>query len=346
MNTGKNMNSGRKEKLQILLKTAASAGDMDQGRQETSGFLYQEYSLDTQRGRSFYRGLEDDLLLKVLRERARELDHSPSQKEVFWVLREYIRKRFRRWPYALEAAGLKRSSGSGGKSWNEIEEEKRQYRALLGQLRYAAKELCRIPHPSDVPELCEKLKKYEKEWGTVVQAAGLDTEFFEKNAVYLVEDLDETSRNYLREIRRKAEETGRPPRKSEVPGKVQEVLIASCKSWRNALYQVGLEPVVRIRPFSSTYIDYRNDSGSRYHSRTLYDCCYRLVNPDETTVSDLQKLQMIRDQLGRDPEKKEVPKELWKRLQKVCGSWTNVLYQLKRSANGGKLSLDNVCPFH
>ena len=97
------------------------------------------------------------------------------------------------------------------------------------------------------------------------------------------------------------------------------------------MYQVGVEPVVRIRLFYSTDIDKRKNPGSRHHSQALYDCCYRLVNPDETTVSDLQKLQEIRETLGRDPEKKEVPKELWKRLQKVCGSWTNVLYQLRHS---------------
>lgn len=329
MSTEGKVSSGQKEKLQTLLQAVASASDMDQGRQETSGFLYQEFSLETQRGRNFYAELEDSVLLELLRERARELDHSPSQKEVFWVLREYIRKRFRRWPYALEAAGLKRSSGSGGRSWSEMEEEKKRYRVLMGMLRQKAKELCRIPHPSDVPELCAELRKYEKDWSVIVQAAGLDAEFFGKNAVYLVENLDETSERYLREIRRKAEETGRPPRKSEVPREVQETLIASCKSWRNALYQVGLEPVARIRPFSSTHIDYRQVSGSRNHSQALYDCCYLLVNPDETTVRDLQKLQEIREALGRDPEKKEVPKELWKRLQKVCGSWTNVLYQLK-----------------
>mgnify|MGYP000570928642 FL=1 len=145
MSTEGKVSSGQKEKLQTLLQAAASASDMDQGRQETSGFLYQEFSLETQRGRNFYAELEDSVLLELLRERARELDHSPSQKEVFWVLREYIRKRFRRWPYALEAAGLKRSSGSGGRSWSEMEEEKKRYRILMGMLRQKAKELCRIP---------------------------------------------------------------------------------------------------------------------------------------------------------------------------------------------------------
>lgn len=335
MKVEKNKESGQREKLRKLQEIAASARDMEENSQNVSGILYQEYSLESRKGRQFYESLEDECLLRLLRERAKELDHSPSQKEVFWVLREYLRKRFGKWPYALEAAGLKRSSGSGGSSWNRMEEERRRYHRLLGELRQEAKKLCRIPHPSDVPELCAELKKFQKNWSTVVQDAGLSAEFFEKYAVYQVEDLDERSRNYLMEIRRKAEETGRPPRKSEVPREVQEILTASCKSWRNALYQVGLEPVVRIHPFSSTYIDYRKTSRSRQHSRALYDCCYLLVNPDERTVSDLGKLREIREKLGRDPEKKEVPKELWKRLQKACGSWTNVLYQLRHGGGCG-----------
>lgn len=330
MNGGKKTEARWEKKLCQLLKTASEAKEMEEGSQERSGVLYREFSLETPKGREFYRELPDSVLLELLRSRARELDHSPSQKEMFWVLREYIRKRFRRWPYALEAAGLKRASGAGGKSWKQMEEEQEQYRQLLWQLRQQAKELCRIPHPSDAPELCAKLKSYGKDWGAIVQDAGLNEEFFEKHAVYLVKDLDETSRGYLQEIRRKAEETGRPPRKNEVSKQVQETLTASCKSWRNALYQVGLEPVVRIRPFSSTKLEPSEISGSRHHNQTLYDCCYYLVNPDEQTAGDLNKLREICERLGRIPEKKEVPTELRKRLQNVCGSWTNVLYQLGR----------------
>lgn len=45
-----------------------------------------------------------------------------------------------------------------------------------------------------------------------------------------MKDLDERSRNYLMEIRRKAEETGRLPRKSEVPREVQKYLRQAVKA--------------------------------------------------------------------------------------------------------------------
>lgn len=318
----------KEDKLKKLREAAAEAGEMEEGREEGSD-LYRMYSPDTPEGKNFYESLTDAQLLGILRDRAKELDHSPSQKEMFWVYREYLRKRFRRWPYALEAAGLKRTCGSGGKSWKQMEQEQEHYQSLLKKLRAEAEKLCRIPHPSDVPGLCEELGHYEKNWSTVIQNAGLDAEFFRKHALYRIEDLDETSKAYLDEICEKARQYGRAPKKSEVSKEVQTVLVRSCRSWRNALYQIGLEPVERIHPFSSTFIDCRKVPDSRQHSRALHDCCYRLVNPPEETVRDLGELKEICQSLGRIPEKKEVRKELRTRLTKVCGSWTNVLYQLK-----------------
>lgn len=318
----------KEDKMKKLREAAATAAGMEEGREENSD-LYRMYSPDTPEGKEFYESLTDAQLLEILRQRAKELDHSPSQKEMFWVYREYLRKRFRRWPYALEAAGLKRTCGSGGKSWKQMEQEQERYQALLKQLRKEASRLCRIPHPSDVPKLCEELRHYEKNWSTVIQNAGLNAEFFRNHALYRVADLDEISKMYLDEICEKARQYGRAPKKSEVSEEVQAVLTRSCRSWRNALYQIGLEPVERIRPFSSTFIDCRKVPDSRQHRRALHDCCYRLVNPSEETVRDFGELREICQSLGRIPEKKEVRRELRSRLTKVCGSWTNVLYQLK-----------------
>lgn len=318
----------KEEKQKKLKEAAAGAGNMEEGREDGSE-MYRMYSLDTAEGKNFYESLTDEQLLDILKNRAKELDHSPSQKEMFWVYREYLRKRFRRWPYALEAAGLKHTCGSGGKTWAQMEQDRECYRGLLKELRAEAGKLCRIPHPSDVPELCIRLRHYEKNWSAVIQAAGLDAEFFRKHALYRIENLDEVSKAYLNEIREKARQYGRAPKKSEVSKEVQTVLTRSCRSWRNALYQIGLEPVERIRPFSSTFIDCRKVPDSRQHSRALHDCCYKLVNPSEETVRDLDELKEICHSLGRIPEKKEVQKELRIRLTKACGSWTNVLYQLK-----------------
>ncbi len=39
------------------------------------------------------------------------------------MLREYIRERFQKWPYALKAAGLSKAAGKGGKSLSKQQEE-------------------------------------------------------------------------------------------------------------------------------------------------------------------------------------------------------------------------------
>ena len=59
------------------------------------------------RGEELYESFSDQELLDILREAVAELGRLPSQKEVFCVYRCYIRKRFKNWPTALRAAGLK-----------------------------------------------------------------------------------------------------------------------------------------------------------------------------------------------------------------------------------------------
>lgn len=56
-----------------------------------------------------YESFTDDELLNILRDAAAELGRLPSQKEIFCVYRAYIRRRFKNWPTALRAAGLKTS---------------------------------------------------------------------------------------------------------------------------------------------------------------------------------------------------------------------------------------------
>ncbi len=58
-------------------------------------------------GAALYASFTDEELLGMLRTAAAELGHVPSQKEIFCVYRAYIRRRFRNWPGALRAAGLK-----------------------------------------------------------------------------------------------------------------------------------------------------------------------------------------------------------------------------------------------
>lgn len=57
---------------------------------------------------ALYRSFTDEELLDMLRWKADELGRNPSQKDIFCVYRMYIRRRFKNWPRAMLAAGLKK----------------------------------------------------------------------------------------------------------------------------------------------------------------------------------------------------------------------------------------------
>lgn len=313
--------------LFLELEKAAQGGQPEEGNTETAG-LYQKFSMNTPQGRAFYRRVPDEMLLDVLRQAAEQLGYSPAQREIFWIWREYIKRRFGKWPYALEKAGLARAAGKGGKSLEEMAARKKEYETLLEQVRSEAGRLCRIPHPSDVPELCGRLKGFTKEWGKVIADAGLDHTFFGKSAVVQIDTLDPHSRMLLEQIRLQAEVLGRAPMKSEVDREIREALLKKCGSWRNTLYQIGLEPVVRIHPFSSTSCCPGGEKRARKHRMALQDCYYRVLHPSAQLQKDLRELSRIAGELQRLPDRKEIPAELRKRLQKECGSYANALYQL------------------
>lgn len=58
-------------------------------------------------GQKLYQSFTDDELLDIIRREAVVLGHVPSQREVFCVYRDYIRRRFGNWVKALGAAGLR-----------------------------------------------------------------------------------------------------------------------------------------------------------------------------------------------------------------------------------------------
>lgn len=54
--------------------------------------------------------------------------------------------------------------------------------------------------------------------------------------------VDEATARDLETVAQAARRLGRPPERREVPIPVRRRLQASCGSWSNALYQLGLEP--------------------------------------------------------------------------------------------------------
>ena len=328
---------------QFLICHMARKKDKEYQKEDRNSVLRKNYSLTTARGRRVYESFTDEELLECLRTAARELNHAPAQKEIFWVLRAYIKQRFQRWPYALKAAGLAASAGRGGKTMAQIEAENKRLKELLEKVREKAIELGKIPHPQDLPEVCSEVRKFYSDWGNVIEAANLDPKFLNREAVYKIDSLEPEYRLMLESVKKHAYQLGRTPLHGEIDPKVKQALIARCGSWRNALYQIGLEPVMRVRPFYGFYIDHRKENNRENHSDSLYNCFYKVLNLTERDKNNLNVIRELYEKSGSIPTKKDVPADLRAELQDSCGSWTNVLYQIgidpkdyHRALKGGK----------
>lgn len=313
----------RRRLLARLAEEAERTGDQNLRPAANMGRMFE---LSTPEGRQVYESFPDAALLELLRAAAQKLGHSPAQKEIFWVYRGYLHARFEKWPYALRMAGLGKSAGRCGQSPEESAAREKQMEALLRQVREKTLEIGRTPHPGDLPQVCERLKKRYHTWGEVLQAAGVER--VRDKTVRLIEDLEPPYRALLEEIRQQAEALGRAPLRHEVEDAARTSLVERCGSWRNALYQIGLEPVVHISPFSTAYLAQQDGARRKRHRGTLYDCYYRVLNLDDEARAMLAQLQETAARLGRPPEKHDVPPELRRGLQAACGSWSNALFQL------------------
>ena len=323
------MKQEEKKKLwKELMEKVELLSDQEWGIEDTDGFLYQTYSLETICGRAFYNSLTEEELLNILRKRAEELRHSPTKKEVFWVLREYIRERFQKWPYALKAAGLSKAAGKGGKSLSKQQEEAEEYQMFLNEIRKKAKETCRIPHPRDLPQISIQVAKYVDNWGKVILDAGIDEAFFQECAVYKIKNLETECVEDLSEIRQLSRQLHRAPLMGELPEDLKERVVKRCGSYRNALYQIGLEPVKKRNPFFSAKTGDTEQIEKKGHLTNLQNCYYQVVDPDIQTQKDLEQLYQYWKEHGEMPDRKAVASELRKRLQQSCGSWANALYQI------------------
>lgn len=323
------MKQEEKKKLwKELMEKVELLSDQEWGIEDTDGFLYQTYSLETICGRAFYNSLTEEELLNILKKRAEELGRSPAKKEVFWVLREYIRERFQKWPYALKAAGLSKAAGKGGKSLSKQQEEAEEYQMFLNEIRKKAKEICRIPHPRDLPQISIQVAKYADNWGKVILDAGIDEAFFQECAVYKIKNLETECIEDLSEIRQLSRQLHRAPLMGELPEDLKERVVKRCGSYRNALYQIGLEPVKKRNPFFSAKTGDTEQIEKKGHLTNLQNCYYQVVAPDIQTQKDLEQLYQYWKEHGEMPDRKAVASELRKRLQQSCGSWANALYQI------------------
>lgn len=330
----------RREELGRLALTHAGKTE------EEDASVRARYALDTPEGQALYESFTDDALLDILREAARRLGHSPAQGEVYWVYRRYLRARFKNWPTALRTAGLSRAAGRCGKPIERMQREEEALREMLEQVRAKAAELGRTPHPTDLPQVCQTLQERYQTWGEVLTAAG--AEAAGAQAIFPIDDLAPEHRSLLSGIRAQADVLNRAPLRKEVDDAVRAALIERCGSWRNALYQIGLEPVRRISPFANTRLSRPADAPRARHRGTLYDCHYRVLRLDERTRQELELVRRTGQCLGRSPGRRDIPTAVRRHLQDVCGSWSNALYQLELAqpeecppaSGGGKYFLD------
>ena len=124
--------------------------------------------------------------MQYLRTAAKKLNHAPAQKEIYWVMRDYIKVRFKRWPYALKRAGLAASAGKGGKTMQQMENDQQELNSLRLEVKRKALKIGKIPHPGDLPDLYEKIRRYYNNWGEFLESAELNSEFLNQEAVYLI----------------------------------------------------------------------------------------------------------------------------------------------------------------
>lgn len=314
-------------RLEAQALKAAKAGDLDMGN-ETVSALAKAFSTGETCGRAVYSSFTDEELLDILRLRTKELGHVPSQKEIFWVYRNYLRMRFEKWPYALKKAGLSTKAGKGGMTVSKMEQRNQRYAELMEMVRSKARELGRPPHMFELGSIQQELKGWFLTWAQVLDAAGIDRGWQQKEILYKARNLSAEEKDMLGEIQALACKLGRSPLRCEVTEEMRRRLNSRCGTWRNILYQIDLEPVAKISPFGNTYLD-RGKEQRKKHRDVLENSLYKLVSPDAEIVRMLAEVKRIAEQLGRAPVKSEIPPRTYSCLTKKCSTYRNVLHQIE-----------------
>lgn len=197
---------------------------------------------------------------------------------------------------------------------------------MLSRVREAAESLGRIPHPSELPEVCQTLRKRYQTWGQVLAAA--DVEQAVAGGLRKADDLEEEDRQRLGQLRATAQKLNRAPLRSEIEEELRTPLIRRFGSWRNVLYQVDLEPVQRISPFVNAPLR-REESRSRATHRGTYTtattgCCGWSRRP----LQIWNWCGVWRKNWDTPPTAGKCPLRFVVGWQEACGTWSNALFQL------------------
>lgn len=326
--TNKTEQEVRRAKKQLAQQAAEALrqGNPEMGSERGSELIHL-FSTSEPSGKQIYKSFSDGELLDVLRARTKELGHIPAQKEVFWVYRSYLRMRFEKWPYALKQAGLSTKAGKGGMTLKQMEERKERYAQLMEMVRTKATELGRPPHMFEMEDIQKELKNWFMTWAEVLDAAGIDRRWQQNEILYKVKNFNDEEKSLLDDLEKLARRLGRSPLRTEVPDEIRRKLNRRCGTWRNTLYQIGLEPVSKISPFGNTYLD-RGREQQKKHKDVLENSLYKLVNPDAGTKKMLTEVKVLAEKLGRAPLKGELSSRTYSCLIRKCTTYRNVLYQV------------------
>lgn len=128
-------------------------------------------------GKAVYASYSDEELLAALQRTAEGLGRAPAQHEVFFLYRVYLKTRFRTWPAALRAAGMRQLPMPDliMPDWAQVLAEEPEICGALEDVAHHRHRLGYPPRKRDVPQaktLCERFRS----WENVIAAA----ESFEK----------------------------------------------------------------------------------------------------------------------------------------------------------------------
>lgn len=297
----------------IISELCAQGLSDDELRQQ-----YRDFMPDKPLGRAICESYSKDALAELLKVRAAELGHAPSQSEMFGLYRIYIKHRFGTWPAALRAAGLKYGVKGDNKEWNwaEIALNNPEIAQVLIALVERHITLGIAPTRQQF-EHANTLRAYFGDWNTVQQAANAFDQWLEANPTSFAQPVQQDT-DALRAL---AHELDRTPIRAEVSETLRLSLRLSWGSWTEAIHAAGL-PVLTEEEEKRARWEYQQ-------RRNAGGCILRLEKTLTSEQQDvLKQLENLCRQYQRAPVREEIPDKLWHGAQKCFGSYRNALFQL------------------
>ena len=272
-------------------------------------------------GRQIYESFSDNDLLAYVQKAAERFGHTPCKIDLHRLICIYLRRRFGVWNNVLIAAGLIEEEKEiteqdvAEKLAHATEEE---YRLLFRTLKTA--EFSEYPPFKAEKKAVGKMlaKSFDnKRMATAVMELLIKNE----NNGSLTEPMNNIDEK-LAVIQVKAINLKRTPMIAELPEDVAFLLWRSCGSWRNVLYNAKLEPLESTE-LQLAQNKYMLDNASvdlleKHIKRTLPDGDRKILQG----ICDMAK------SLERAPAKGEIETTVFKRMNKISGSWQATLMQM------------------